>query len=248
MRHLLLFLFCLTLSHAVVSIAPVEIGKKPGITGGIEASFETTRGNTEKDEYKGGARVQYDSNASFVTWAEFSVNYAEASGVKNTNKTYVHLRYIHTFDSQKNINWELFVQSQTNEFTKIEERFLSGGGFRFHLLDQMIGNVYLGTGALYENISYTTNIDNHEDNIRANLYLSYSKELTKDAQISYIGYYQPKIDAFDDYIISNEIDLQVHVYLKLFLSLKLSYNIDSKPAIGVKKEDFSQTTSLVYKF
>ncbi|MBU0631902.1 DUF481 domain-containing protein [bacterium] len=248
MRHLLLLLATLTFSYAVVTIAPVEIGKNPGITGGVEGSLETSRGNTEKDEYKGGVRVQYDSNTSYVTWGEFSANYAEASGVKNTNKTYAHLRYIHKYLEKKDMNWELFAQSQTNEFTKIEERFLTGGGFRFHLLDDLIGNVYTGVGGLYEYISYSTSLDSNEDNIRGNLYISYSKKLGEDSQLSYIGYYQPKIDALDDYILSNGIELQVHVYAELFISLKLFYNIDSKPAMGVKKEDFSQMTSLVYKF
>ncbi|WP_345993039.1 DUF481 domain-containing protein [Sulfurimonas sp. HSL-1716] len=248
MRLLVLLLTCLTFSYAVVSIEPVEIGKKPGVSGELEASFETTRGNTEKDEYKGGINIQYDSNESYVTWGEFTANYAEASGVKNTNKTYAHLRYIHTYLDNKDINWETFVQSETNEFTKIQERFLLGGGLRFHLLDKAIGNAFVGTGLFYEHIDYTTSFDKKEDNARANIYLSYSKKLGKDANIAYIGYYQPRIDSFDDYIISNAAELKVHVYLKLFISLKLFYNIDSKPALGVKKEDFSQTTSLIYTF
>lgn len=248
MRHLLLLLTCLTFSYAVVSIAPVEIGKNPGVSGEVEASLETKRGNTEKDEYKGGARILYDNNASYVTWGEFSANYAEASGVKNTNKTYAHLRYIHTFDAQKDINWELFVQSQTNEFTKIEERFLAGGGFRFHILDKLMAKAYIGVGGFYEHIDYTTNVDPIEDNVRANLYLSYSRKLGEDSSIAYVGYYQPKVDAIDDYVLSNGLELRVHVYEELYASIKVYYDVDSKPAVGVKKEDFTQTTSLIYKF
>ena len=124
MRHLLLLLATLTFSHTVVSIAPVEIGKKPGISGKTEVSFETKRGNTETDQYSVGVRAQYDDNATYVTWGELSAHYAEASGAKNTNNTYAHIRYIHKLYDQKNINYEAFVQSETNEFTKVEERFL----------------------------------------------------------------------------------------------------------------------------
>ena len=248
MRHLLLLLAALTFSHAVVSIAPVEIGKKPGISGKAEASFETKRGNTEKDEYKAGLKVQYDDNTTYVTWGEFSVNYAEASGAKNTNNTYAHLRYIHKFNSQKNINWEAFVQSETNEFTKVQERFLLGGGLRFHILDKLVGNTYVGIGGFYEHIDYTTSVDPQENNLRANVYLAYTRKFGENAELSYAGYYQPKADNIGDYILSNGLELEVLIYQKLYLSLKLLYNIDSKPAIDVKKEDFAQTTSLVYKF
>lgn len=248
MRFLLFLLTLVSLSYGVVSIAPVEIGKQPGFSGELEASFETTRGNTEKDEYKGALNLKYDNNTSYVTWAEFNANYAEASGVKNSNKTYAHLRYIHTFVDKRTINWESFLQSETNEFTKINERFLAGGGLRFHLLDASLGNAYIGTGAFYEHIDYSTQTDRSEDNLRLNLYISYDKDLTEDSQFALVGYYQPRVDAIDDYIVSSAAQLKVRVYEKLFLSFKVNYNYDSKPAVGVKKEDFSQLTSLIYKF
>lgn len=248
MRFFIIFLSLVSSIYAVVSIAPVEIGKNPGVSGVVELSIANSRGNTEKDEYKGALKVQYDNNESFVTWAEGSANYAEASGVKNTNKTYVHLRFIHTMFEQKALNYELFAQSQTDEFTKVKHRLLGGGGLRYHIFDEKVGKLFVGTGIFYEYINYTTQIDPQEENIRGNFYISYAKDLGEDSKIGYVGYYQPKFSDLSDYIITNTLELQVHIYQKFFTSIKVSYNYDSKPALDVKKVDTTQTTSIVYKF
>ncbi len=248
MRFFLLFVTLCSLSFGVVSIAPVAIGAKAGTSGQVNASFQTQRGNTESDAYSGGAKLQYDDNTSYVTWGELSVNYAEASGVKNSNATYAHLRYIHTFNGIKNINWEVFTQSETNQFTSIQERFVTGGGMRFHIKDDELGALYLGTGAFHEYIDYSTAVDATENNLRGNFYLAYNKTFSKDSSLSYVGYYQPKLNELYDYLLSNGLELQVFVYEKVYLSFKLSYLVDTKPAVGIKQEDFSQTTSFVYKF
>jgi len=247
MRFFLLLFTLFTLSFGVVSIAPVEIGTKPGTSGQINASFQTQRGNTESDSYSGGIKLQYDDNASYATWGEFKMHYGEASSVKYSNKTYAHLRYIHTLNDLRNVNWEAFVQSETNQFTSIQERFVTGGGLRFHILDDELGALYLGAGAFYEYIDYST-LDPRENNSRGNFYLAYKKEFSKDSSISYVGYYQPKLNELHDYLLSNALELQVFVYEKIYLTFNITYLVDTKPAVGIKQEDFTQTTSFTYKF
>ncbi|MDD2356833.1 MAG: DUF481 domain-containing protein [Thiovulaceae bacterium] len=248
MRYLLLLFALFNFAFAVVSIAPVEIGKTPGTSGQINGSFSTQRGNTDADAYSGGAKLQYDDNASYVTWAEFSFNYAESSGIKSASDTFMHIRYIHTYDDIKNINWEAFIQSETNQFTNVNERLITGGGYRFNVKDDDLGKFYLGAGAFYEHIDYSTSIDPRENNIRGNFYLAYKKDFGKDSAISYTGYYQPKLNEIHDYLLSHALELQVYIYLKLYLSLKVSYATDTNPAVSIKQTDFSQVTSLVYKF
>lgn len=248
MRFLFLLFTLFNFAFAIVSIAPVEIGKTPGTSGQVNGSFSTQRGNTDADAYSGGAKIQYDDNASYVTWGEFSFDYAESAGIKSAYDTYLHLRYIHTYDDVKNINWEAFMQSETNQFTNIKERFISGGDYRFNITDDEIGKIYLGLGAFYEHIDYLTSIDPNENNLRGNFYLAYKNDFGKDSSISYTGYYQPKLNTYHDYLLSNALELQIYVYAKIYLSLKVSYAVDSNPAIGIKKDDFSQVTSLVYKF
>ena len=249
MRHILALLFCLTFVNAApITIVPVEIGADPGYSGKVEASFNTNKGNVDSDAYSTGARLQYDSNYDYVVWGEASINYAEASSVKNADDTYLHVRYIHKLDYQKNINWETYVQSETNEFTKIQERLLVGGNLRFHILQERIGNIFFGMGAFYEHIDYSSLIAGAENNMRDNLYLLYTKQLKEKNTISYAVYYQPKANNTNDYLLANSLELEILVYQKLYLTMKVSYNVDSNPIPTVKVDDFTQKTSLLYKF
>ena len=246
MKYFTLLFFSVLHLYALVSISPVEIGDNPGLTGVVNGSFDTKRGNTESQNYAAGVKLSYDNNASYLMWGEFSFSYGEASGERNANQTYTHLRYIHTI--RENLDWEAFVQSQGNEFTKVDERFLTGAGLRIHLNKERYGNLYFGLGGFYEYISYTTEVDPRENNIRCNLYLAYKKEFTKDSKFSYVAYYQPKISNVGDYIFSNAVELTILIYEKLYINFTVGYNNDSMPANGVKSEDFSQKTAFIYKF
>jgi len=247
MKLLLLLILSIISAQAVITIAPVDIGKNPGLSGSVKRSFVTKRGNTDSDEYSAGSRIQYDNNTSYVIWGDLAFSYAKASGQTNTNKTYAHVRYIHTLYN-KDLNWEAFVQSQTDKFTNIQKRLLAGIGLRYHVSMQNYGSMYFGFGSFVEHIDYTTNIDPSEDNVRLNMYVAYKNQLTKSVKFSYIGYYQPRIDKFSDYILSNSAELKVKIYKKLSINFELTYNQDTKPAIGVEKYDFSQKTSFVYDF
>ncbi|WP_457749382.1 DUF481 domain-containing protein [Sulfurimonas sp.] len=247
MKFLIILLLSIVSAQAVIYIAPVDIGDKPGFSGSLKGSFQTKRGNTNSDEYSAGSRFQYDNNKSYVLWTDIAFSYAKASGTANTNKTYVHVRYIHSF-YKKHLNWEAFVQSQTDKFTKIQKRFLGGIGLRYHSNIQKYGNIYFGFGFLGEHIDYTTKVDPTEDNVRLNLYIAYKKDFSKNVHISYLGYYQPNTAVFSDYILSNSAQLRVKIYKQLSINFELIYNKDTKPAVGVQNYDFSQKTSFIYEF
>lgn len=246
MKHLVLFLFLIINLYAIVSVSPIDIGEKPGFTGILKGSFETKRGNTDSDNYSAGLRVSYDNNKSYVMWGEVSFTYGEAQGSKNANQTYEHLRYIERL--KKNLDWEAFVQLESNEFTQINRRFLGGLGLRIHNKDILYGNVYAGLGSFYEYITYITNVDKSEKNLRANIYLAYKKVFVKDTELSLSSYYQPKFEDLNDYIWTNSLEFKVLIYEKLYINFTVSYSKDSKPAVGVKQTDFAQKTSFIYKF
>jgi len=247
MKIFILLIVCIMSVQAVITIAPVDIGSKPGFSGGIKGSFVTKRGNTDSDEYSAGLRVQFDNNSSYVAWSDLSFSYAKALGTTNTNKTFAHIRYIHTF-YKKDLNWEGFIQSQTDKFTKIRIRLLAGIGLRYYADMNRYGSLYVGFGGFKERIDYTTYVDPSENNLRLNTYIAYKSMFSQSTRFSYIGYYQPNIDKVNDYIISNSAELKVEIYEKLSINFELVCNYDSQPAIGVKKYDFSQITSFIYDF
>lgn len=246
MKILILLLAYILSLQAIITIAPAKIGAKPGWSGTIEGSFQTKRGNTDKDDYSAGIRVQYDNNSTYLIWSDFIGVYGKANDEENTNKTYAHVRYVHTM--VEHINWELFLQSETNKFTSVKKRRLGGGGLRFHYDGENIGDFYLGVGSYYETLDYTTDIDPSEHNIRINTYIAYVKTFNHKHSISYVAYYQPRVDKFSDYITSQAVELKLNIYKAFNLKFKLYYDIDSSPAIGREKEDFTQLTSFSYDF
>lgn len=232
---------------ALVSIAPVEIGEKPGLNGEVALSLETKSGNTDKEAYSASTRVAYDNNVSYVAWAELSGEYGESEGKKDTNKAFSHIRYIHTtyFDDLK---VEAFAQLQSDEFRLIKSRTLGGAGVRYKLFS-LFGKDkgYIGLGAFHESINYSSN-DPDENNVRLNTYFAYTIDMNENSKFSYTLYYQPKIDSFSDYVQSHEAELKVKIYKQLSLRLSVTYDLDSKPPMNVKKEDFTQKTALVFEF
>jgi len=247
LKYLLGLILSFSMAHAIITIVPVVLGDKPGVSGKIQASSEKKRGNTDTTNYSGGLKLQYDNNSSYVVWSDFTGSYGESNGEENTNKTYVHVRYIHTL-YEKNYNWETFVQSETNKFTKVESKYLLGAGLRYNFLGSEYGDLFFGLGGFHENITYTTSVDPSERNVRMNTYLAYKLKFANDSELAYVAYYQPNTDNFSDYVISNAFGLKIHVYKELFLSLTIYYDVDSEPAKGVEKTDYTQKTSFIWEF
>ncbi len=243
---ILLFLLLTQTLFALVSVIPVDIGDDVGLHGKLGISLETKRGNTEKDNYKTSLRATYDSNASYVTWMELSGEYRQTNGVEDTNKLYSHVRYIHKITKQT-LRAEAFVQIQTDKYKLLQERTLGGAGGRFKIFE-VLENAkgYGGIGGLYENISYLDN--STENNVRLNSYLAYTIRFNEKSSFSYIFYYQPLFEDFNDYALSHDIELQLHIYKQFYLKVSASYDLDSKPPLGVKNEDFAQETMFIFNF
>ena len=250
MKLLLLLSIIIQELFGVISITPVDIGDKPGYSGSTEFGLMTKRGNTDKDGYTGALLINYDNNSTYVIWLALSAEYATANGTKDTNKQYSHLRYINTL-YKKHLDSELFLQAQEDEFKALSKRRLAGVGLRTKLFDKLIGGKgYAGLGGFYEYIRHTdSNIDPDEDNLRMNSYLAYKAKFNKDSKLALTAYYQPKFNDFSDYVIANKFELQIHIYLKIFLKFSIYYDYDSSPPNNVQKNyDLGQSTTFVYDF
>ena len=246
---LLLLITLLTVQYlfATISIVPVEIGEKPGTHGKVGASLETKRGNTYKDNYKAALRISYDNNISYVTWTEVSGEYGKSHDVEDTNKVFLHFRYIYAL-TEESIRAELFAQTQEDKFKSIETRRIGGAGLRFKIFEIFEnGKGYLGLGGYYENIKYTDENPTEHD-VRLNSYFAYTINFSEDSTFSYTFYYQPIFDYLNDFVTAHKMELKLHIYQKLFLQFKISYDFDSRPPIGVLEDDFTQTTELVFNF
>ncbi|MDY0121346.1 MAG: DUF481 domain-containing protein [Sulfurimonas sp.] len=240
------FLFTPSL-FALVTIAPVEIGAKPGLSGKAAVTLETKRGNTDKQNYKTSLRLNYDDNSSSVTWAEISTEYGESNDQKDTDKAFAHLRHIRTTGVQ-DLRAEAFTQVQDDKFKLIKNRTLFGAGLRYKLFS-LFGKDkgFVGLGAMNETINYTSN-DPHENNQRMNSYIAYSSAFGHRSRVSLSFYYQPKLNELPDHVTSTDFELKLFVIDKLYLQFKVAYDTDSNPPMGVRKYDLTQNTSFIYEF
>lgn len=237
------------LLFGVVDIAPVEIGEKPGISGNVSGSFTTKRGNTDKDEYSASAKLQYDDNASYVTWGVLSYDYGKSSDVKNEDKTYAHLRYIRRVEG-KDLCGELFVQTEQDRFKSINNRSLAGAGMRWRFFNSKeFGKGYFGLGGFYEYIDYSdTAVNPTEDNGRLNSYIAYTKSFLTSSKVSYVGYYQPRLDKSSDFVTLQSLELLVPIFEQLSLSFSIELDYDSRPPVGIEKRNTAQKTALSWRF
>jgi len=245
----LLLILCSTSLFAIVSIAPVDIGSKPGVSGNVSGSLSSKSGNTQKDDYAVGLRAQYDQGTDYLAWGTLTYNYGTSKGVKNEDKTYAHIRYIHALYEN---DWcsEAFIQAEQDQFRGINTRSLAGVGIRWRFFNSdEWGKGYAGFGGLVEKITYTnTQLNPNENNTRINSYVAYTEKFLTASKLSYVGYYQPQFTDAADYIFLQTFELNIPIYKQVGLSFTAKYVYDSAPPIGVEKRDTTLLTSLVWEF
>jgi len=246
MLRLALLVFILTLqSWAIISIEPIDIAdNKPGWRKQIFASFGVTRGNSDTDKYNAGIQMQYDATNS-VSTLNGDYSFGKANGVKNIDKTYLHLRHIHGISSD--VVMEYFTQAEKNEFQKLNLRLLFGMGPRIRLSESKEwGKIYLGLSLIYS-------IEDEKSNSKqeygiSSIYLSYKHKINSSVDVTYTGYYQPRLDFIDDYRILQTAEVKVKLIKDFSLLIRAQHNFDNKPYINVKKSDIAQTLSVSYEF
>jgi len=247
LRFFLLLFFTILNLFAIIDVAPIDFGDKPdGFSGSAYGSFQKKRGNTDKTEQEYGGRIQYDT-ANSITWIQGSKESTEVRDTKTDDNSYLQLRYIHQLYSPA-FAWEGFAQTKQDKFKSLQERLLYGAGLRFRLYkSEEYGRFFLGLGAFHEEISYTDSNPDEKNN-RLSSYISYEKKINKTFEISFISYFQPKLDDESDYISATLAEMTIHLTQVLDLSYILEYDYDSTPPLDVQKSDTKQKLSFIYRF
>ena len=148
------------------------------------------------------------------------------------------------------LGYEIFTQTQFDEFRDLTLRQLNGGGLRLEKTfnSQNTLQVALGAGIMsdHEQLSYETTT-----NARATSYFSLVKNFTKDDSsfISVVTYYQPLLFDHGDYRINSEVNLRTSIVnkneYKLGLDTSVVYLYDTVPSEKVKNTDISIKSGLV---
>lgn len=185
------------------------------------------------------ARVQYKTKKDlYLLLGEY--NWSRASDKINTHNAYLHLRYNRKLKPSW-LRWEVFSQYQFNEITRINLRILNGTGPRFKLVEKEKASVYLGVLYMFE---YTKQL-NQDNNIlylkehRNSSYVSFSVFPNDFLSILSTTYYQPKLNRWKDYRISNISELRAKISKKFFIGMAYKFNFDTYPSEGISKSTHS---------
>lgn len=241
------------ISSTVDAIVPVndQIEAKQGFSGDVGFSLEGQSGNKEELEYSLSSVLRYGSGQDlYVLLGNYS--YSETNDVLDEEELFLHARWVRLNFWQDNVDSEVFVQHQNDDFADIRSRNLLGANARFRFQQEMENSqslTILGVGAFYEDEkSEETALS--RDTIRANLYGRYTYEDTSEfpfiASIS--TYIQPAIDDIKDLrgLLIAGIEFPIRPALSIGFEMEVKHN--SRPFIDVDKTDIDYGITLNYAF
>ncbi len=233
-------------ASAIVTISNLKFDNTNSeFIGSFEADIRGSSGNTDNSAWHLGSNLIWH-RSRYINLFILGYDYGESNNKRNLNKTFIHTRHIHQYNST--LDWELFGQLEQNEFTRLSRRELLGGGIRIPVMT----NGHLGIGAFYfaewlDKADFTTDKLN-EDGFRFNAYWSGDYKFNDATLFESRLYYQPKIDESNDYKVLFNGSIKVNISKNL--GLKLSVNIvhDNRPPQNIEKTDFNYRSGIEYNF
>ena len=208
-----------------------------GIAGEAALSLLVNSGNSEsvRADNSAGLAGRAGRHLGF-TILKFSLG--EKSSERFINKGMAHLRYNYVWGARS--SWELFLQTEYNEFTLLKNRRLAGTGIRYNIAQTEKGAAIFGTGFMGEKEELDSDFNgdnNSSSSFRSSSYLTWNILLGETTEWGCVVYFQPSLDDFEDYrgLADSNLSFSVSDRFSFMLSLNLRY--DSKPPEGIKKAD-----------
>lgn len=220
-----------------------------GIKNTLSVNFSFYDGNSEFFDING----RYRGDLSFGRFYAFLIlnyNYGEESNDVFLRDGFAHLRGVYAILPA--LQGEAFVQKGFNEFIRLKDRFLLGGGGRVRLVEfedsTKSASCYVGIGGMYENELEGEEGATRESTFRSTNYISASVKFHNRFGLSLVTYYQPKVTQFEDYRILMESGIGFDLFAGLSITTSLNWRYDSRPFSGVKPYDLALSNGLTLTF
>ncbi|MYA07096.1 MAG: DUF481 domain-containing protein [Holophagales bacterium] len=259
---------------AQVNTESMRVGaEEPGWASTIDLSSSLQRGNTEREVLGAGARVQYawmhaegtsdpgevestdgeeaPDRPTSVVFLTSNYSFTRLNDNRFVNNALSHLRFIREHSAR--FSYEVFGQHQFNEFTRLEQRLLFGGGGRFQVLEAPRAEVFLGTGYMLERETLDLPAElsdaRRSEHHRSTNYLTVRYN-SRDERLRLVEtlYFQTRFDRVEDYRVLSETSFEIQLLRRLALAINLNVAHDSEPPTGVKETDVVLSNSLRYSF
>ncbi|MBU2882608.1 DUF481 domain-containing protein [Psychrosphaera sp. B3R10] len=206
----------------------------------LDLSGKSGNSDTENFEFGLYHSQRHDKHFGFIM---ASREYAKSNGAESANSSFLHFRYNYYFAKEK--SFELFTQSNFDDFRSLESRNLLGISYRqeFHKTHAF------GAGLFNEHEKYLVNDDpTNFTQTRANLYWVFAKPLSKYANLANTLYYQPNIEEFGDWRAFNKFSINSALTENLYLKFGVLIEHNSQPVLDVEKTDISYRAGFEFEF
>ena len=237
-------------SMAIVNMDALHFDdKEDSFYAAVDLMVSGASGNSDSAKASLNTQLNWKAKKS-INLVILGYQYGENNGVSNVNKAFIHYRYIYQLTDT--MDWELFGQLETNQFTRLSYRGLIGTGLRYLLVKSKVHTAFGGVGGFYsrEETDYTSGLTDGgvEEFARANFYLLSKYKINPTLNFSNVLYYQPRISRPSDYraLLETKFDFKINKELSFRLSLDIEH--DSEPSQSIKKTDISYMTGLQYNF
>ena len=250
MKYILLPLFLLLSFNISAQVINAESFRRvtdtSGFSGSTSLDFALKRDVNNKLSIKNNIHVQYKMNRHLILLKN-EIEFQRIEGDKFENRGIQHLRY--NYKLFPNITWEVFGQGQYNKVSKIDFRGLLGTGPRFKLTQLEDYKFYLGTLLMYEHEKRDDILNPIKEGIRGSVYFSFSLYPQDYLTVISTTYYQPMLKSItDDYRVSSQTSLLVHLFKNFSFKTTYTFNYDEIPAEGIPNSQYELTTGVVYSF
>lgn len=218
--------------------------QEPGWNGGVEGSFAASGGNSDRMTLSGGGRMVWQGEND-VWRIQGQAERAESHSEEIARSVVGHLRQNHRLTGP--MHSVAFVQIQHNPFQRLESRWLIGAGGRWDIYDDERGRLSLGATHMIE-VERIDGMTGRETEQRLSAFLFVGRQLTEDAKLSGVCFFQPLWSAFEDRRAMANLDLDVSLTGSLSLLVGGSVEYDSDPPADVDTTDWKTTTGLGVRF
>lgn len=245
---LLFILFIINLSFSqIVNVESLRrVGDTSKWSGYTSLAIDITKNRNKIFNLKNRTHIQYLFDTNLVLLVN-DIEFKEVNNSKLVSKGTQHLRYNYRFKPK--FAWEVFVQSQYDEISAIDFRGLIGTGPRIKLSKSEEYKFHIGILTMYEYEEIENDLERttHKD-FRKSSYFSFSLFPKDNIAVVSTAYYQPLYKDFSDFRISNDTSIALTIFKSLAFKVNFTYLFDSRPALGVPKEQYKLSNGLTYTF
>ena len=236
-------------AQAILNVERFHSGEVEGMHAAVTLSGKGTLGNSEVIDAKLEGIVGHRSDRH---WPRLIVggSYLRKRGQEPIfDNRFAQVRYSYILTPRAETF--TFVQAQRNETLRLKERWLVGGGARRHFGGPGGFSLNLGTGAMWEVEHVTADAVPPGGDARSSVFRMSNiavlrHEFGEGARIVGTTYFQPRLDALQDFRLLSEIALLVPVTTRVRLTVSTDWRHDSRPPEALGSDDFTLNFGIAY--